>query len=284
MNRIIQLLRVEWIKYRQSSIFILLGSLYMITLPLSIWGFYRLYGLTQSTEWSNEEGPLGMLASVEASLSFPRIWEYVGYLGSWSVTLFIGFLGIIIITSEVQNKTLRQSIINGLTRKEYFTAKVGVLLAISTFCTVFYTIVCLGLGTYFAGGVDRILEDLWAIPRYFLMCMGYLSFAFALGIVLRKSGFALFSYLAYVFMFAPLLRILTYYKLNETIQFYFPLNVIEDVTPLPLFRVFQIIGGFQKEAPVPLKLLEYSTSVPLALLYTLMYLGVAYWFLKKRDI
>ena len=125
------------------------------------------------------------------------------------------------------------------------------------------------------------MDNQFAIGRFFLMCIGYLSFALFLAFLFRKSGIAVFFYLAYVIIMEPLLRVLTSQNLfsNKYLN-YFPLNAIEDLMPFPPFK--EVGGG-----PVGIDyefLLTYKESTLLSIIYSAIFIFATWYLFQKRDI
>jgi ABC-type transport system involved in multi-copper enzyme maturation permease subunit len=97
---------------------------------------------------------------------FPTVWDYQGYVGNWFVSFCLGFMMVYMITSEVSNRTQRQSIINGLTRKEYWLSKITVLVSLSVVATLIYVISSLLLGIIHTDGYTNVRSFLYFIGSY----------------------------------------------------------------------------------------------------------------------
>ena len=78
------------------------------------------------------------IGTTEVLFIFPTVWEYLGYVGNWLTFFFMGFFAVLMITLEYSNRTLRQNIINGFTRVEFYKAKIYFVLAISFLATLYY--------------------------------------------------------------------------------------------------------------------------------------------------
>lgn len=227
---------------------------------------------------------------------FPTIWDYMGYMGNWLVWFFFGCVVIFTITSEVNFKTERQTIINGYTRRDYFMAKMSNVVALSIVATLVYITTVLVVGSIYTDDVylSLIFDNNWAIPRFFLMSIGYLSFAALVATVFRKNGLAVFFYVAYALVFEYIIRGLYMglcYKLDwlDGMQFAFwaPLNAIEDNMPFPLLKFQQFAQNLSGGDGGPFKfrfLIEASTSAILSIVYISLFVGLTFRSFVKRDV
>lgn len=139
-------------------------------------------------------------------------------------------------SSEFSSKTFRQNLITGLSRSQMFQAKLYTILMISTVATLLYWISCLAYGLIHTPDItiDLITERWEWVLRYWLMCLGYMSFAWMLAVVFRRSALATIFYLTYVLFLEPILRWAVHYQLfNHRSMLFYPMNAIEDLEPNP---------------------------------------------------
>jgi len=159
------LLSLEYKKFRKSSVVSILTLFYFLFLPAGLMLLKQvdLDGLPPQAKL--------LLPTSESLFQFPNIWEYLGYVGNWMVFFFLGVVLITIISAEVQYKTQRQTIINGMDRNTYFKSKMFVLLAISVVATLYYSLISMVVGIITTPEWDLayMFDNNWAILRYFLM-------------------------------------------------------------------------------------------------------------------
>ena len=129
---ILKLLKLEWSKFRKNSVITLLFVFFALFFPLSLY-----FGSILDTV--SEHVPMKVNI-----LSAPLIWDYLGYAGNWIVFFFLGVLMIYTVTIDVQNKTMRQNIITGMTRTDYFLSKFLITLVLATVATVYYLVLSMG--------------------------------------------------------------------------------------------------------------------------------------------
>jgi len=272
MGKIIELLRLELAKFRNNSVVSLFGLMFLVTFPTLLF---------VGKEINNLPPPL---PGNSIFFEFPTVWDWLGYMGNWLVFFLLAFIVMHMITSEVGYKTMRQNIISGMTRKDYFLGKVSVVFTISIIATLMYAVLGLAIG-YFHNdpySFENAFSNAKAIPMYFLMTLGYLSFALMIGFVFRKSGIAIFLYVSYISIIEPILKWGVHFKLvkHESIN-YWPMNVMEDLTPFPFYA--QGINIPIKDLNIPF-ILEANHAIVASIIYICMFFGIAYYSFMRRDL
>ncbi len=292
-SKIIQLLTLEYLKFKSNAVITMLIILFVALFPFII--------LAAKDMFSNVPPPL---PSSAVFFEFPTVWDYQGYVGNWMLYLFVGFIGIFLVTNEVSYRTLRQNIITGLTRTEYFFGKLLTIIVIALGATLLYMLSTIIIGLLHTSGVDfeLIFDNNFASSRFFLMSMGYLSFGMMLGFVIRKSGLATFIYLAYILFIEAIIKWTAFSLLNsdtiksainsdtkpEQISFsniinYLPMNVIEDLHPNPWLKLPDNFMKVSKEVDFDI-LVPTSMAVIMSILYILLFIFLAYRSFIRRDI
>jgi hypothetical protein len=264
------LLKLEWLKVKKYRVFQVMVIFYMILLP-------AILLVTKTFNGIPEE-----LVSKESLYMFPTVWGYLGYIGNWLTFFFLGFLSVIIVTVENNNRTYRQNIITGLSRSEYFQGKVIFIIVICLVATVYYALVGLAIGftntdtIYFS----KIVQEADLIPRYFLMCLGYMSFGFFLGVLIKRTGIALFIYLIYIMFIESVIRGIHLYYIRNISMHLYPMNANEDLVPIPFAKIAE---EFLRENEFSL-FLEPSIAAITVCIYTSIFLFFAYRKIKYSDI
>ena len=267
------LLQLEWKKMKEYRIFQVLTALYIIALP-------GLMLIPKTFDKLPEE-----FISQDAFYMFPDVWKYFAYAGNWLTFFFLGFLAVICVTSEFGNRTLRQNIITGMSRKKFFMGKLYFILAISLAATLYYVLNGLLFGYFHTETIylSKVLQEADLIPRYFLMCMAYMSFGLFVGILIRRTGIALFLYLAYVMFLEPILRYAVHFKIiqNKSLHFY-PMNAAEDLAPIYL-PVNDMAESFAKSNDFSIFLTPMEAVIT-SCIYTSIFIFASYLLIKARDL
>ena len=270
--KIVDLFKIEILKYKDNVLIQLLLLFYSLLMMFAIFVFKNIDNVP-------------VLGGNDSFFQFPTIWEYQAYGGSWLSFIFLGYLGVFLITSEFDFKTLRQNIITGYSRKDFFLAKLIIAFSISVFATLVF---------YFSTAIIGILhQDVFSfqelfdkqeyvILRFFLMTFGYITFGMLCGYLLRKGGLAMFIYFSYILFIEPLLRWWLHYKLIDEgrTMLYYPMNGIEDMTPLPFYKYlanFNPVKDFNV-------LLNYTEAGIISVISVTVFLIVSYLVITKRDL
>lgn len=268
---LIQLLQLEFKKFKNHTAIRLFGIMFLITMPSVLF-------VMKSFKSPNE-----MLFSISSIFQFPKVWDYLGYTTSWLVFFFLGFITLTSITSEVNYKTMRQNIITGVTRKNYFLSKLSSLVTISFLTTIFYTIIGFCIGAFHTESWDMAFafDNKYAILKCFLMCMAYMSFALMIGLLVRRSGIAIFLYVCYIIFIESMLKWGSTKYIKTNLVNYYPLNTIEDLFPNPLYYM-------QENIPVKTIDFEFLLSNQHAIIFSCLWIsvftGIAYFSFMRRDI
>lgn len=264
------LLKLEFLKVKNYKPFIFMVVSYLVLLPVSL----------LVTKALPEE--IGMFFGSQGFYTFPNVWKYLGYIGNWIGFFFLGFMGVLAMTNEYGNKTLRQNIITGLSRKDFFAAKVVFIAAISLGAAAYYFLVGTTIGLIHADPfyLDFYTKELGYIPRYFLMSFGYMSLGLLIGTLVRKTGFAVFLFLAYGVFIEQILRGLHLYYTEHRSCLFYPINALEDLTPIPFP---DIISDMVKEMPFD-PFLSPMEAVIASSIFTFLFLLGTYQLMMKRDL
>ena len=224
-----------------------------------------------------------VLPSEKVFVQFSTVWEYLGYAGNWMVFFFLGVMIIYTITLEVSYKTLRQSIIIGMTRNQYFTSKMLLVMVISLIATLYYSLIALIVGFINTPDADISLafSNEWAIPRFFLMSVGYLSFAMMIAYLIKNSGLAVFLYLSVVLLVEPLIRLGHVKFLGAKFQKFYPMNCVEDNMPLPLLKIAEYVKTSEVDLAVAL---SYEIAAITTIVWTIIFIGISYLNFTIKDL
>jgi ABC-2 type transport system permease protein len=271
MENILFLLKLEWLKVRNYRPFWVLSGAFVL-----IMGFFMPF--VRSISFPKE------LFDLNTSLMFPNVWHNLAYWGNWAAFFSIGFLSVLSITNEFEFKTLRQGVISGLSRTDVFLSKLLFIISLSALATIVYGLIALAVGTICTETIytSRVTEGFSWMGNYFMMCLGFSSFALFLGTLLRRSGISLFLLLTWEFFIEPIMRFALHRKFfgsNETMHYY-PLKSFNSLIPVPLPKMASgMVNG--KEVNM---LLDTNTAMVVSVVYIGLLLFGTYYLLKNRDL
>lgn len=124
--------------------------------------------------------------------NFPFIWHF----NTWIAALLKMFLAIVIVSmmaNEYTHRTLKQNLIDGLSKREFVLSKFITVFVFAAVSTAFIFIVSLILGLIFSDYTEFgiIVRDLEYVFAYFLKLLAFFSFCLFLGVLVKRSAFAL---------------------------------------------------------------------------------------------
>ena len=228
------------------------------------------------------------------AFNFPMVW----YMVSWASTILIIFpaiLAILHVANEFSSKIHRQHVIDGLSKQEYVLSKFISVIIISAAFTI-YTgllaiIVALMAGSssypeelkseaikFFFGSTPPIM---WLLG-YFLYAVSILSFGTFISFLFRRTGRAIFFFLAYCGVLEWLM--IWFFRKSEAVIDLLPVwSVANNIFP----NVRKIYKKTQDVAPeeVSRSLLEFDTTASfIAIIYIVIYFALSRWIFLKRDL
>jgi ABC-type transport system involved in multi-copper enzyme maturation permease subunit len=225
--------------------------------------------------------------------NFPYVWHFNTYVASF-FKLFLLLVIVSMMANEYSYKTLKQNLIDGLSKKEFILSKFYTVIAFALISTIFVFIVSLILGFIYSSYNEFaiIISDLEYIFAFFLKLVGFFSFGLFLGILVKRSAFAVGAMLVWLIiegLFRGLFLYIfrhsesTIVDVNSAMQF-FPLEAMANLIKEPISRLNAVksvanqFGGFTKSYDV-----EFS-SIIIVLFWTAVFIYASYALLKKRDL
>lgn len=137
-------------------------------------------------------GPIQFHVAEQGIFNFPYIWHLNTWIAS-GLKLFLAIIIVSMMANEYSNKTLKQNLIDGLSKKEFIASKFLTVLVFSLFSTIFVFVVSLVLGLLYSDytEISIVLTDLEYLLAYLVKLIGFFSFCLFLGILVKRSAFAL---------------------------------------------------------------------------------------------
>lgn len=223
--------------------------------------------------------------------NFPFIWHF----NTWIAGILKLFLAIVIVSmmaNEYSNRTLKQNLIDGLSKKEFVISKFLTVVLFSFVSTLFVFIVSLILGLIFSdyNEIGIIFSDTEYLLAYFINLVAFFSFCLFIGILLKKSAFALGFLLIWSIIEGIIYGFLKWEMFKNTnladnIMQLFPLASMSNLIKEPFSR----LGAVQSAASQLGEALDKDYSVQfitvlIVLIWTCLFVYGSYAILKKRDL
>ena len=267
----LRLLKIEWNKiynYKTARIFIILyfsllasmGFLAIIIKP-------SIGGVSIN------------LASLGAYI-FPYVWQTISYFADFG-SIFLAIIIITNITNEYSYRTIKQNLIDGLTKREFLLSKLLISLIFALLSTVLVFVACIGLGLYYTQNPVSIFTGVEFVLGYFLKLSVFFSLCTFLAFVIRKSGFA--------FILIILWRLVENISLG-----------IEQINSTSTFRISNLLPGNAAAELLPFPKIQFQNFMTgktvfelnnfpaeyciVVFVYTVMFVYLSYMLLKKRDL
>jgi len=236
-------------------------------------------------------GPFKFHLAEMGIFNFPFIWHFNTYVAAW-MKFFLAIVIVSMMANEYSYGTLKQNLIDGLSKKEFILSKFLTVVLFAFGSTVFVFIMSLLLGLSFSSYTEFgiIFSDLDYLLAFFVKLTGFFSFCLFLGILVKRSAFAL-GFLLVWSIIEAIIRGTLAFKIfpnsdtDEKITQFLPLESMSNliVNPGPRLSVIKNIGtqmGIETEGNFNV---DY-TAVLIVLAWTFVFVYFSYKLLKNRDL
>lgn len=239
-------------------------------------------------------GPIKFHMAEMGIFNFPYIWHFNTY-----VAQFFKFFLLLVIVSMMANeysyKTLKQNLIDGLSKKEFILSKFYAVLVFSLVSTVFVLLVSILLGFAYSdyNELAIITSDLEYLLAFFIKLVGFFSFGLFLGILVKRSAFAVGAMFVWVIVESIFKGFLYWFfndaenttKQVDNIMQFLPLEAMSNLIKEPFSRLGavrsvanQVGETFTKSYAVE------ATTILIVSTWTGIFIYLSYTLLKKRDL
>ncbi|WP_324721392.1 ABC transporter permease [Salinimicrobium sp. HB62] len=277
----LRLLNIEYHKLRYSKSAKILITTYFVLITF--------ISLIASIEF-NFGGFRGRVADM-GIFNFPFIWHFNSYVAA-TLKLFLAIVIVSIMSNEYSNRTLKQNLIDGLSKKEFVLSKFLTVLSFALLSTVFLFIVSLILGLSFSDytEISIIFSDMEYLFAYFIKLTGFFAFCMFLGVLVKRSAFAL-GFLFIWWILESIARGVMEYKLfrdsniAENIAQFFPLESMSILVKEPFTRLGAIqSAAAQMGSEITKDYGIYWYQLLIVVVWTVIFVYLSFLLLKKRDL
>jgi ABC-2 type transport system permease protein len=236
-------------------------------------------------------GPVKFHLAEQGIFDFPYIWHFNTYVAA-SLKFFLAIVIVSMMANEYSNKTIKQNLIDGLSKKEFIASKFITVSVFALFSTLFVFIITLILGFAFSDITElyHVFSDTEYLLAFFVKLVGFFSFCLFLGILIRRSAFAL-GFLFVWFIIEKIAYGLMRWEIDltenswRTITQFFPLESMSNLIVEPGSRL-----GAAKELAKQVGEdfnFDYSVhwyQIVIVLIWTALFIYGSYKLLQKRDL
>lgn len=203
---------------------------------------------------------------------FPDVWHNLAYVAQW-VNYLLYVIVLQTLTHEYQLRTIRQNIIDGLSRWQYLSGKLILLIVLTLGSMLLVSVLTLLSGWLMSDNPDpsQMFGKIEYLGLYGLQLLGYLSLALLIATLARKTGMAILAFTGYTLMIEPLLRSLV---LPQAVGRYLPSHLLARLIPNPFF------GYVGMGAPAPVD----PATIGLSGVYIIAFVLCSGWLIARQDL
>lgn len=223
--------------------------------------------------------------------NFPFIWHFNTYIAA-ILKLFLAIVIVSMMANEYTYGTLKQNLIDGMSKKEFIKSKFITVVLFASVSTVFIFILSIILGFGYSSYTEFsiVFSDLEYLLAYFVKLVGFFSFCLFLGILVKRSAFALGFLLVWNIIEGIINGVLSFKVFpNSTtaasITRFLPLEsmstlIVEPFTRLSVVKNLGVQIGLDNNKKYDVDLI----SIIIVLCWTVIFIFLSYRLLKNRDM
>ncbi len=249
-------------------------------------------------------GPIEFHLADQGIFNFPYVWHFNTFMAS----IFKFFLLLVIVSmmaNEYSNKTLKQNLIDGLSKKEFILSKFYTVIVFAAISTLFVFVVSLILGLTYSdyNEASIIFSDLEYLLAFFVKLVGFFSFGLFMGILVKRSAFAVGAILVWFFV-ESIFKGFLFWKFNkdafgsnvvnsdslsrigvDDIMQFFPLEAMTNLIKEP-FTSLNAVKSVAKQVGESLSkdVDVHWYQLLIVCVWTFIFIYLSYRLLKKRDL
>jgi ABC-type transport system involved in multi-copper enzyme maturation permease subunit len=223
--------------------------------------------------------------------NFPFIWHFNTYIAA-ILKFFLAIVIVSMMANEYSYGTLKQNLIDGMSKKEFVYSKFLTVVLFALLSTVFVFIMSLLLGYSFSSytEIGIVFSGMEYLLAYFIKLVGFFSFCLLLGVLVKRSAFAIGFLFVWNIFEGIVNGILTFkiFPKQETaaqIMQFFPLEsmsnlIVEPFSRLNVIKSIQTAVGANNSKDYSI----HFTSLLIVMAWTCIFVYLSYRIIKKRDL
>ncbi|MGM0634932.1 MAG: ABC transporter permease [Bacteroidota bacterium] len=273
----IRLLQIEFFKLKRNKAAKVLSILYF--------ALFALIAILATIRF--QFGAMDFQFAEQGIFNFPYIWHFNTYF----IAILKILLAIVIVSmmsSEYSNRTLKQNLIDGLSKKEFILSKFSMVIAYSLVSTLLVFGISLIYGLIYSDYTEMsiVFSELEYILAYFIKLLAFFSLCMFLGVLVKKSAFAI-GFLFLLSIFESILKGIMSFKLDNADQIaqFFPLESMANLIKEPLSRMNIISEAAKQMDPEFVK--DYGVhwyQLLIASVWCLIFVWASLKILQRRDL
>lgn len=243
--------------------------LVLSSIKINFFGFFTL-----------ELGELGIF-------NFPIIWHITTFFASY-FKLFFAIVVVSMIGNEYSNKTIKQNLIDGLSKKEFILSKFYTIVFFSLVSTILMSLASFLIGLYYSSYNEAsiIIRETEFLLAYFVKLVGFFSLCLFFGMLVKRSAFALaFLFILYIVEWLVFWGAYEIFGNSESAwkaKSFMPLESMYNLINQPFQRI--IMTKYPDNIDMAYDYAVHWYELAIVIGWTALFVFLSYRLLKKRDL
>ncbi len=280
----LRLLSIEFHKFKYSKASKVLSIIYFVLLSA-----IALFSIIKFNI-----GPIKFHLAEMGIFNFPYIWHFNTYIAA-ILKFFLLLVIVSMISNEYSYKTLKQNLIDGLSKKEFILSKFYMVVVFALISTLFVFFTSLILGILYSdyNEFTIIFSDLQYLLAFFIKLVGFFSLGLFFGILVKRSAFAIGAILVWL-LAENIFKGYLYWAFRNnnntdetvnTIMQFLPLEALSNLIKEPFSKLNAIKTAAHQIGETITKSYDVElTTIAIVLTWTFIFIYSSYILLKKRDL
>ncbi len=243
---------------------------YLVTMTASIVGIEQFLNNALTNTGADSAVPIPKFSFY----SFPYVWHNMAYLAGM-FKIFLALIIVFFVSNEFSYRTLRQNIMNGMSRNEFVWSKIlfVVLLSLAATLILFFPSLIMGLLKTKVLTWEVATRKLFFILAYFLELLAFGSFALFVAFLLKRSALAIGLLAFYYFILERIIA----YKLPDEVAAFLPIKAIGNLVDVPNSNLMKLFGVNFREYVA-------TQDIIVSIVWMAIFIGSVFFMMRKRDI
>jgi len=243
--------------------------LVLSSIKINFFGFFTL-----------ELGELGIF-------NFPIVWHITTFFAA-QFKFFFAIVVVSMVGNEYSNKTIKQNLIDGLSKKEFILSKFYTIVFFSLAATILIGVATLLIGLYYSSYNEFriIIMETEFLLAYFVKLVAFFSFCLFIAMWIKRSAFALaFLFVEFILewiIFGLIAWQADSAEIAEKVQNFFPLKSMYKLIDQPIQRI--VMSKFPEKTEIAYDYAVHWYEITIVLGWTALFIFLSYRLLKKRDL
>lgn len=216
--------------------------------------------------------------------NFPFIWHLNTYVAA-ILKFFLAIVIVSMIANEYSYGTLKQNLIDGLSKKEFILSKFYTVILFAFLSTIYVIIMTLILGYSFSSFTEFsiVMMDTKYVFAYFLKLVAFFSFCLFLGILIKRSAFAVGFLMFWFFIEQILMHVI---NIPNVLDKFLPLESMSNLIkePATRFNAYKSIENQVSGGSIVRDYDVHLSTIIITSIWIFIFIYTSYGILKKRDL